>query len=253
MGKGHESIPRLGGDALASLTFANIANIHAMRESYVSLRSACALAVACKVAWNAPLNLTRFSSSGSSSSSGRSSNSSSSSSRSVLDQAVVDHTEKGQQLEESNETLKDAPPNDETLQSEESERETATGTVVDSTLSAMVTGSEMVLGTAAAAATAVVKPTTATLSAAAGSASVLKGATSSSSSSSSSTSTSGNFLGQQQPSAQMTSPHLGAPYWFLGVVDSKWFNHLSAVLLAARLVATHSEQGDPVVVHCSDG
>jgi hypothetical protein len=41
MGKGHEIIARLGGESCTSLSFAGIANIHAMRESYGALRQIC--------------------------------------------------------------------------------------------------------------------------------------------------------------------------------------------------------------------
>jgi hypothetical protein len=41
MGKGFESVSRLGGPEATSLTFLNIANIHAMRESYAQIRQAC--------------------------------------------------------------------------------------------------------------------------------------------------------------------------------------------------------------------
>lgn len=41
MGKGHEIIGRLGGEACTTLAFAGIANIHAMRESYGALRQIC--------------------------------------------------------------------------------------------------------------------------------------------------------------------------------------------------------------------
>jgi len=253
MGKGHESIPRLGGDALASLTFANIANIHAMRESHVVLRSACALAAACRVAWSAPQNLTRSYMDVSSNGSSTAASSSSSVEDGIRVADNADEVHRGGDHfseQRSDDTLLNGALPKEALRRKESERETITDKVVDSTLSAVATGSEIVLGTAAAAATALVKPTNAVTvnTAAAGSASGPK--SSSSSSSSSSSNVHGAFSGSQP---QMTSPHLGAPYWFLGVVDSKWFNHLSAVLLAARLVATHSEQGDPVVVHCSDG
>ena len=41
MGKGHEVIDHLGGIECATIKFANIENIHAMRTSYCALRSAC--------------------------------------------------------------------------------------------------------------------------------------------------------------------------------------------------------------------
>jgi hypothetical protein len=41
MGKGHEVVARLGGEACTTLDFAGIANIHAMRESLAALRNLC--------------------------------------------------------------------------------------------------------------------------------------------------------------------------------------------------------------------
>lgn len=41
MGKGHEVIDRLGGAKCTSVEFAGIANIHAVRESYIAMRRAC--------------------------------------------------------------------------------------------------------------------------------------------------------------------------------------------------------------------
>jgi len=43
MGKGYEVVERLGGNRCTTLEFANIANIHVVRDSYQALRQACSL------------------------------------------------------------------------------------------------------------------------------------------------------------------------------------------------------------------
>lgn len=40
---------------------------------------------------------------------------------------------------------------------------------------------------------------------------------------------------------------------FKALHDSRWLHHLSALLRGADIVAEYSRQGDPVLVHCSDG
>jgi hypothetical protein len=209
LGKGHESVQRLGGDTRASLTFANIANIHAMRESYANLRAACAVAAACHLAW-APPGQPRDAPRADGSSSG-----------------VGVGGERGTQRsdERSSERSSDERSSDE-RSSDERDRG-----VVDSTLSAAVLGGELVLGAAAAVAPGVGLSGSSSHGGHGGHGGV------------------GAQLGLGRPFAQ----HGGGPHWFLGVLDSRWLAHVSSVLAAARLVASQSEAGDPVLVHCSDG
>jgi hypothetical protein len=198
LGKGHESVQRLGGDTRASLTFANIANIHAMRESYANLRAACAVAAACHLAW-APPGQPRDAP--------------------LADGSSGGGGERGNQRS-------DERSSDERDRGAERDRG-----VVDSTLSAAVLGGELVLGAAAAVAPSVGLSGSSSLGGHGGVGGV------------------GAQLGLGRPFSQ----HGGGPHWFLGVLDSRWLAHVSSVLAAARLVASQSEAGDPVLVHCSDG
>ena len=41
--------------------------------------------------------------------------------------------------------------------------------------------------------------------------------------------------------------------WSLALHESKWMQHLSSILYASACTAVNLQNGDPVLVHCSDG
>lgn len=45
---------------------------------------------------------------------------------------------------------------------------------------------------------------------------------------------------------------LGAS-WHLAIHESKWMHHISSILYASLCCAINLHNGDPVLVHCSDG